>query len=240
MACRFLHQGPPHEKKPHPRRRGRRIYRRPSGCRFARERPGSYPRRGLQTHPGLVAAFPRCPKPCPGSPRPSGLRNGVRQAPPRFIISPPTWAAWASSRATKPCACSRCSSTPIYCWRPESLACKRYFLFLVRLRLCRGQATIGRGRAAQGRGRLPGHARGWLRLGKAVQRAHVPALSRGLRLGQRVARFHNVYGPRGTWTAVGKRRPPPSAARWLEAKTVRPARNRDLGRWPANAQLHVH
>ena len=56
----------------------------------------------------------------------------------------------------------------------------------------------------------------------------------------RVARFHNVYGPHGTW----RRRPRKGPGRHLpqgdRGQAVRQARDRDLGRRPADPQLHVH
>ena len=59
-------------------------------------------------------------------------------------------------------------------------------------------------------------------------------------LDTRVARYHNVYGPHGTWT----RRPREGAGRDLpqghRGQALRQARDRDLGRRRADAQLHVH
>ena len=54
-------------------------------------------------------------------------------------------------------------------------------LLVVGLRLQRRQADRRQRHRAQGRGRLSGHAGRRLRLGEAVQRAHVPPLPRGLR-----------------------------------------------------------
>ena len=84
---------------------------------------------------------------------------------------------------------------------------------------------------AEGRGRLPRDARRRLRLGEALQRAHVPALPRGLRhVDTRVARFHNVYGPHGTWDGGREKAPAAICRKVIEAKLSGQARNRNLGR----------
>ena len=68
--------------------------------------------------------------------------------------------------------------------------------------------------AAEGRGRLPGDARGRLRLGEAVQRADVPPLPRGLRHRPRAWRGSTTSTARTAPTTAGARKPrPPSAAR---------------------------
>ncbi len=57
-------------------------------------------------------------------------------------------------------------------------------------------------------GRLPGHAGGRLRLGEALQRAHVPPLhARTSASTTRVARYHNVYGPHGTYDGGREKAP---------------------------------
>ena len=56
----------------------------------------------------------------------------------------------------------------------------------------------------------------------------------------RVARFHNVYGPHGTWDGGREKAPAAICRKVIEAKSQRQARNRDLGRRHAHPQLHVH
>ena len=113
-------------------------------------------------------------------------------------------------------------------------------LFVVGLRLRRRQADPRRRHRAQGRGRLSGDAGGRLRLGEAVQRAHVPPLPRGLRprhprrpLPQRLRPARHL-----------RRRPREGAGRDLpqgdRGEAVRQARDRDLGRRRADPLLHVH
>ena len=88
-------------------------------------------------------------------------------------------------------------------------------LLVVGLRLRRRQAGVTRGRAAARGRRLPGHARGRLRLGEALQRAHGPPLLRGLRpRDPRRPLPQRLRAPRAPTTAVARRRRPPSAARW--------------------------
>jgi GDP-D-mannose 3',5'-epimerase len=80
---------------------------------------------------------------------------------------------------------------------------ERFFLLLFGVRLQRGQADeSGCGRAER-RGRLPRDAGGWLRVGEAVQRAHVPSLSKriwptdaGRALSQRVRTARHLDGGR--------------------------------------------
>ena len=56
----------------------------------------------------------------------------------------------------------------------------------------------------------------------------------------RVARFHNVYGPNGTWDG-GREKAPAAICRKVAAgQALRRARHRDLGRRPPDPQLHVH
>ena len=56
----------------------------------------------------------------------------------------------------------------------------------------------------------------------------------------RVARFHNVYGPHGTWDGGREKAPAAICRKVIEAKTDRQARDRNLGRRQSDAQLHVH
>ena len=68
--------------------------------------------------------------------------------------------------------------------------------------------------AAEGERRLPGDARGRLRLGEAVQRADVPALPRGLRPARRASPATTTSTARtAPGTAAARRRRPRSAAR---------------------------
>ena len=55
-----------------------------------------------------------------------------------------------------------------------------------------------------------------------------------------IARFHNVYGPNGTWDGGREKAPAAICRKVIEAKESRQARDRDLGRRHANPQLHVH
>ena len=103
----------------------------------------------------------------------------------------------------------------------------------------RPPALLRRDRAARG-GRLPGAARGRLRLGEALLGAHVPELLRRLRhrdtrgaLPQRLRPARHV-----------RRRPREGAGRDLpegrRGQARRRRRDRDLGRRRADAELHVH
>ena len=54
-----------------------------------------------------------------------------------------------------------------------------------------------------------------------------------------IARFHNVYGPNGTWDGGRRRRRRRSVGRWWKRLTLGAARSR-FGATAANTQLHVH
>ena len=56
----------------------------------------------------------------------------------------------------------------------------------------------------------------------------------------RVARYHNVYGPHGTWTGGREKAPAAICRKVAEAELSGDARDRDLGRRRADPQLHVH
>ena len=95
-----------------------------------------------------------------------------------------------------------------------------------------GEKQTNRGcGAAEGSGRVSGAAGGRLRLGEAVQRAHVPALRRGLRAA--VAAWPattTCMGRIGTWNGGREKAPAAICRKVIEAKTLGQARDRDLGR----------
>ena len=73
--------------------------------------------------------------------------------------------------------------------------------------------------AAQGRRRLPGDAGGRLRLGEAVLASGCAATSaRTSASTTRVARFHNVYGPHGTWDGGREKAPAAICRKVIDAK----------------------
>ena len=69
----------------------------------------------------------------------------------------------------------------------------------------------------------PAIAGGRLRLGEALQRADVPTLPRRLRSATRVARYHNVYGPHGTWDGGREKAPAAICRKVATAAAHRPA-----------------
>ena len=56
----------------------------------------------------------------------------------------------------------------------------------------------------------------------------------------RVARYHNVYGPHGTYDGGREKAPAAICRKVAEAKLSGTQRDRDLGRRRADPQLHVH
>ena len=59
-------------------------------------------------------------------------------------------------------------------------------------------------------------------------------------LATRVARYHNVYGPEGTWTGGREKAPAAVCRKIAEAVITGRPRARHLGRRRADPQLHVH
>ena len=55
-----------------------------------------------------------------------------------------------------------------------------------------------------------------------------------------IARFHNVYGPYGTWDGGREKAPAALCRKVIEAKDNGSAHDRDLGRRHADPELHVH
>ena len=55
-----------------------------------------------------------------------------------------------------------------------------------------------------------------------------------------IARFHNVYGPNGTWDGGREKAPAAICRKVIEAKDNEHRLHRDLGRRHADPQLHVH
>ena len=62
----------------------------------------------------------------------------------------------------------------------------------------------------KGRGRLPGRPGGGLQVGRSSTREALPLLLGGRQARGRVARFHNIYGPLGTYEG-GREKAPPAA-----------------------------
>ena len=90
------------------RRRRRRLHRGAPGRRPARPGPHG-PLRRHQAAVRVVPGPPTTPRTSSPTCRCCEQRDGSdRRAPSRSTCWPPTWAAWASSRTTRRCACSRC------------------------------------------------------------------------------------------------------------------------------------
>ena len=163
-------------------------------------------------------------------------------APDRSTCSLPTWAAWASSRTTRPlCMLSACSRAPTCSKRPNEPASSGtstpppHACTPPASRPTSDVTALQRGR------RLSRAARGRLRLGEALHRADVPPLQRGLRPDYSGGPLSQRLRPgwaRGT--AVARRPRPPCVARSPLASLTRQPRDRDLGRRRADPQLHVH
>ena len=115
-------------------------------------------------------------------------------------------------------------------------------LRLVGVRLQRRQADRRPRHRAQGGRRLPRAARGRVRLGEAVQRAHVPPLPRGFRhRDPRRPLPQRLRPATAPSRAAARRPPPPSAARWHRGQAAdrREARSRSGATASRPGQLHV-
>ena len=55
-----------------------------------------------------------------------------------------------------------------------------------------------------------------------------------------IARFHNVYGPYGTWDGGREKAPAAICRKVIEAIDKNGSANQDLGRWTSNPQLPIH
>ncbi len=119
--------------------------------------------------------------------------------------------------------------------------CQKYFLFLVRLRLQRRQAEDFRSALAEGRRRL---SRACPKTATAGRNLFTERMCRHFRedfgLYTRVARFHNVYGPWGTWYGGREKAPAAICRKVIEAKVSGKHEIEIWGAGDPDPQLHVH
>ena len=115
--------------------------------------------------------------------------------------------------------------------------CAALLLFLVRLRLRRGQAGVARGRAAAGGRRLPGHARGRLRLGEACSASGWPATSTRTSASRPASPATTTStGPNGTYDGGREKAPGRDLPQGGRGRPERERGDRDLGRRQADPQ----
>ncbi len=112
-------------------------------------------------------------------------------------------------------------------------------LLLLGLRLRRRQADRRRHHRAQGGRRLPGDARGRLRLGEAVHRADVPALPRGLRPHHPGRALPQRLRPERHLDRRPREGPGRDLPQGRDRGDHRRAHHPDLGRRRADPELHV-
>ena len=91
------------------------------------------------------------------------------------------------------------------------------FFFLVGLRLQHPAAAGPEGARAEGIRRLPGDGRARLRLGEADLGNVLPGILGRARHEDAIARFHNVYGPNGTWDGGREKAPAAICRKVIEA-----------------------
>ena len=160
----------------------------------------------------------------------------------RSTSSPPTWAAPATSSParTTPTSCTTRRRSISTCWtRAQQAQQPRHLLFLLGLHVS-GVQPGGSGQSELRRGhRLPGRPRQRVWLGEAVlasgSTSPTPAT---MACEVRVARYHNIFGPEGTWNG-GKEKAPAAICRKVARGDGR-RRDRDLGRRPADPLVPLH
>ena len=161
-------------------------------------------------------------------------------APTRSTTSPPTWAAWASSRTTRPSACCRCSPAPT-CSSPRatpapsasSTAAPRASTTATKQQTADVTALT----EADAYPADPEDGYGWEKLFSERMARH---FREDFGLETRVARYHNVYGPHGSWEGGREKAPAALCRKVAQAKLSGDHTHRDLGRRRADPQLHVH
>ena len=176
--------------------------------------------------------------------RPAGhgrLRPRRAQTRATSTTSRPTWAAWGSSRRTRPSACCRCSSTRTCCWRRATHGVERFFYLLLRVRL-RGRQADQRRRHAAARRRTPiRRCRRTATAGRSCSASGCAGTSARTSACRRASPATTTSTARtAPTTAAARRRRRRSAARSSQRELERQARDRDLGRRRADPQLHVH
>ena len=117
------------------------------------------------------------------------------------------------------CACSRCSSTRTCCMAAQEAGVERYLLLLVGLRLRRRQADVDRTSRRFGKRmpipRMPEDGYGWEKLFSERMCRH---FREDFGLATRVARYHNVYGPHGTYDGGREKAPAAICRKVIAAK----------------------
>ena len=146
--------------------------------------------------------------------QPFGRSPGLRQlpdAPSRASTPcstwPPTWAAWASSRTTRPCACCRCSSPRTCSRRHGTPASQRLFYSSSACVYAAGKQEspeVEPLREADAYPAMPEDGYGWEKLFSERMARHY---YEDFGLETRVARYHNVYGPLGTYDGGREKAP---------------------------------
>ena len=153
-------------------------------------------------------------------PVPARARHGAAPtARARSTCSPPTWAAWASSRTTRRCACSRCSPAPTCCRPPRQHEVERYFYSSSACVYAADKQTdtdITALKEADAYPAMPEDGYGWEKLFTERMCRHFPE---DFGLTTRVARYHNVYGPHGTWDG-GREKAPAAICRKVATAAI--------------------
>ena len=146
------------------------------------------------------------------------VREGARKARTRFTILPPTWAAWGSSRTTARFACFRCSSTRTFAWRRSMHGVQRFFyassacVYAADKQTNADVTALKEGDAYPA---MPEDGYGWEKLFSERMCRH---FREDFGLTTRVARYHNVYGPFGTYEGGREKAPAAVCRKVIQAK----------------------
>ena len=123
---------------------------------------------------------------------------------------------------------------------PRATPASTLLLLLVRLRLCRREADVAAVTPlteADAYPAMPEDGYGWEKLFSERMCRH---FTEDFGLETRVARYHNVYGPHGTYDGGREKAPAAICRKVISAQLTGGRRDRDLGRRRADAQLHLH
>ena len=154
--------------------------------------------------------------------------------------SPPTWAAWASSRTTRPlCMLSVLINTHML-MAARDAGVERFFFGSSACVYAADKQTdtdVTALKEEDAYPAMPEDGYGWEKLFSERMCRH---FSEDFGISSARARFHNVYGPYGTWDGGREKAPAAICRKVIQAQLDGSERDRDLGRRQADAELHVH
>jgi len=126
------------------------------------------------------------------------------------------WAGWALLRTTKPCACERPDQHAHAHGRARFR--RRAFLYSSSACVYNGDSRKTRRRAFERGGRVSGICRRTAMDGRSSSASGCAAISKRISDGVSRGRYHNVYGPLGTWDGGREKAPAAICRKVIQAK----------------------